>query len=107
MKLAKMELKGAEAKAETLEAKETERPKYPYGTSLYLDEVALAKLGIKEMPEVGQELRIEAIGKVVGTSSREYEGGAHQTLDIQLTDMACEVAGDEEESPARKLYGEA
>lgn len=112
MKLASLELTKSEAKEETIEAKEVERPRYAYGTCLYLDETVLAKLGIKDMPEVGDELHIMAVGKVTGTSSREYEGGAHQTLDIQLTEMACEDA-DEGEEPAetdmgraaQKLYG--
>lgn len=106
MKLVSLELKTEEAKEETMEAREAERPRYPYGTCLYLDEVALKKLGITDIPEVGDELRIMAVGKVTGTSSREYEGGSHQTLDIQLTEMACEDA-DEGEEPAETSMGKA
>lgn len=109
MKLVSLELTAQEAKAESFEAKEAERPRYPYGTSLYLDDEALAKLGIKEMPAVGTDLRIMGVAKVTGTSEREYEGGSHKTLDVQFTQMACEETGDEEDaalaSPAaRKLY---
>lgn len=106
MKLVSMELAPKEAEKETIEARETEKPKYPYGTCLYLDEEALAKLGIADLPDVGTELHIMAVGKVVGTSEREYEGGSHKTLDVQLTEMACEEAGggEEDDSPAKKLY---
>lgn len=114
MKLISLELSPQESKAETIEARETEGPKYPYGTCLYLDEEALAKLGIADLPPVGTELHIMAVGKVTGTSEREYEGGSHKTLDVQLVEMACETAdaegdadGDESlTSPvAKKLYG--
>jgi hypothetical protein len=114
MKLVSLELSPQEAKAETIEARETEKPKYPYGTCLYLDEEALAKLGVKELPDVGSMLHIMAVGKVTGTSEREYEGGSHKTLDVQIVEMACEEAdaegdndGDESlTSPAaKKLYG--
>jgi hypothetical protein len=106
MKLTSLELDKKEAKAESFEAQDSELPKYPYGTCLYLDEVALAKLGITTMPAVGTAVQIIAVGKVTGTSSREYEGGAHQTLDIQLTEMSC--ACDAGDTPmgkaAKKLY---
>lgn len=110
MKIVEMQLKPSEAKKETVEASELERPLYPYGLCLYLDEVALAKLGITEMPEVGCELQIAARGRVTGTSQREYEGGSHQTLDIQIVAMGCEDAGEEEPETgmgkaAKKLYG--
>lgn len=110
MKIASLELDPKEAGEETVEAREIERPRYSYGTCLHLDETALKKLGIKELPEVGQELHIVAVGKVTGTSENEYEGGSHKCLDIQLTDMGCEYAeeGDDDEPPmsraARKLY---
>lgn len=109
MKLVSMELSPKEAEAETIEARETEKPKYPYGTCLYLDEEALAKLGITDLPDVGSMLHIMAIGKVTGTSEREYEGGSHKTLDVQLVEMACDEEGDGDDgltSPAaKKLYG--
>lgn len=107
-KMISLKLSPKESKAESPEIAEREGPKYPYGTALYLNEDALAKLGIDGMPEVGDEFHIIATAKVTGTSEREYEGGSHKTLDLQLTEMACAEAddGDKElEDPAaRKLY---
>jgi hypothetical protein len=105
-KLISLVLDKAEAKAEVGEPCKVEAPRYPYGTCLYLDEVALKKLGLE--CEVGDEVNIVAVGKVTGMSSREYENGKHETLDIQLTAMSIDD-GDEAdealESPtARKLY---
>lgn len=107
MKLISLELDKAEAKAEAGEPCKAEAPRYPYGTSLYLDEVALKKLGLDV--EVGDEVNIVAVGKVTGMSSHEdADGGKHETLDIQLTSMSVEdpdEADEALESPtARKLY---
>lgn len=100
MKLASLELTKAERKQE---AESTglaaERPLYPYGTSMYLSDEALKKLGITEIPDVGTVLNITGVAKVTGTSEREYEGGSHRTLDIQFTEMACEEG---EEAPEEK-----
>lgn len=114
MKLVSMEFDQAEAKAESSEVNELEAPKYPYGTCLYLDEKTLDKLGISEMPDVGTMVKIEAMAKVTGTSEREYEGGSHKTLDLQLTDMGLEEGAEEEEvggpsgqfsKAAKTMYG--
>lgn len=108
-KLISLKLDKKEAKQEAGAMPSTDAPRYPYGTCLYLDEVAMEKLGITSMPEVGEEIRIVAIGKVTGTSSREYEGGAHQTLDIQLTSMSCDEVPDADDADlsskaARSMY---
>lgn len=113
MKLVSLELSKAEREkeAEGSCAPAAERPLFPYGTSMYLGDEALKKLGITEMPSVGTVLNITAVAKVTGTSEREYEGGSHSTLDIQFTKMACEE-GEEEpaekqtfDGAAKKLYG--
>lgn len=115
MKVASLELSKEEAKKESepLSGPDAERPKYPYGTSMYLNDEVLAKLGIKEMPDVGTTLMIQAVAKVTGTSEREYEGGSHRTLDIQFIEMGCEE-GEEAAEPdegqsfdkaAKTLYG--
>lgn len=109
MELVNLELKPAEAEAETTEAKENERPLYPYGLCLHVTDETLAKLGL-EGCDVGDEIRIMAIGKVIGTSEQEYEGGKHSTLDVQLVEMGCEESGEEDEEgahskAARTLYG--
>lgn len=114
MKLVSLELSKAERKKETEPmAPDADRPLFPYGTSLYLNDETLAKLGIDEMPDVGTTLLITAVAKVTGTSEREYEGGSHRTLDIQFTEMSLEE-GEEAPEPeekqtfdgaAKKLYG--
>lgn len=88
-------------------APDADRPKFPYGTSLYLDDKALEKLGITEMPDVGTMLNIQAVGKVTGTSEREYEGGSHRTLDVQLVQMGCEEGEEPAEPEEKQTFGDA
>lgn len=104
MKLVSLKIKPSEQQKDSPACApcDMEKPKYPWGTTLHLDEKALAKLGIKEMPAVGTEIPISAVAKVTGTSEREYESGKHQTLDLQLTDMA--FGPDKVEVEPKKLY---
>src|SRR4051812_38979480 len=92
MKLVSLELSAADAKEEGgCDPTPADLPKYPYGTCLYLDEDEQAKLGIKEMPDVGTEFPIEGVVKVVGTSQRETQGGVRKTLDLQITKMGLGI----------------
>ena len=86
-----------------------EKPIYPYGTGLCLDEVALDKLDLDPAQdmEVGTLVHIMAVAKVTGYSTREYEGGSHRTLDLQITDMSIDDAPEAADSStlAQKMYG--
>lgn len=92
MKTVSLELSPAEAKKESGDAMEMEAPKYPYGTCLYLDDATLKMFGITDVSaiKVGAVMSIMGNVKVVGTSKREYEGGEHQCLDLQITDLGME-----------------
>lgn len=111
MKLTSLELSKDERKKESEPcAPAADQPLFPYGTSMYLNDETLAKLGIDEMPVVGTVIKVQAVGKVTGTSEREYEGGSHRTLDIQFTEMALEEGkaaekGQTFDGAAKTLYG--
>lgn len=63
-------------------------PKYPYGTTLYLNEAVMEKMGMEKLPEVGSEMTLTAKVKVVGVSERECLGGEKcQNADLQITEM--------------------
>lgn len=81
-------------------------PAYPYGLTLYLNEDTLKKLGLTEMPEVGGKMNLQAMCIVTGTSQRqEQDGGMHQCVDLQITDMDMAEDGKTEEAdPAEKMY---
>lgn len=91
MNTVSMKLSPAEGAQETGEVQEIEKPEYPYGLCLYLDEVALAKLGI-DLMDVGTTVSLTGSATVSGTSEREYQGGTHKTLDLQITDLGLAPA---------------
>ena len=87
------------------------RDTYGYGTAVTLDADALKKLGIKELPEVGDEYHIVAIGKVTSTAKSASENNESTRVEIQLThmDLTHEDAAEEaKETPAeekREVFG--
>jgi hypothetical protein len=86
------------------------RDTYGYGTAVTLDADALKKLGIKELPEVGDEYHIVAVGKVTSTAKNASENNESTRVEIQLThmDLTHEDAAEEaKETPAeekREMY---
>lgn len=110
MKVVSLELSKEEAKKESepLAGPDGgERQKYPWGTSMYLNDEVLAKLGISELPEVGTTLIIQAVAKVTGTSEREYDGGSHRTLDLQFIEMGCEEGEEAPEQEENQTFSQA
>lgn len=110
MELVSLKLDPKDAKEEAGCAPTCDAPLYPYGTCLYLDEDEQKKLGITEMPDVGVEMPVTAVVKVIGTSQRETQDGVRKTLDLQITSMAIGAEEEDKEvqsAAARKLYPKA
>ncbi len=103
MKLKSMKL----VKKDLPKLKETvmaDRPRYPYGLTLHLENEAMEKLGMEALPEVGKSMVLMAKVKVESVSQSEREKGKVQrSMSIQITDMAL---GKEEKksNPEEKLY---
>ena len=77
-------------------------PEYPYGLSITLNEETLAKVGIEELPRVGDEMRIEAVAKVTSVSMRSDKSDEDERcVSLQITELACEEEGEEEVSSER------
>ena len=104
MKTVSLKLTTPEAKAESPEAAEMEGPAYPWGTCIYLDQVALEKLGMTADDfEVGETMQLSGVVKVTGTSVREREGGeSYTSIDLQLTDIGLEDDDAEEDKKEKK-----
>ena len=73
---------------------------YPWGLVINLDESALKKLGISELPDAGDEVQIKAVGKASRVSSTTSEGKKLRSLEIQITKMG--ISCDEKEEKAMK-----
>lgn len=79
-------------------------PRYPWGLSVSLDNEVLEKLGMKELPEVGDELELLARVTVTRVSSTDQaEGGPSRDVGLQMTEMALE-APTRRKSTADVLY---
>lgn len=66
---------------------------YPYGLRITLNEDSLKRLGIKDLPAVGDYMMIKAKVEVCATNKNESkESGEHRCLELQITDMEMSSA---------------
>ena len=87
-----------------------DRPKYPFGLHIHLNEESIQKLQLEELPEPGQKKILLARVVCEGVSSREtVDGGKDRTIELQITHMNLATSTDKERSShketADKLYG--
>lgn len=105
MDLVSMKLTKAEAKAEA--SIEYKPPEYPYGLKIDLDNDALEKLGIAQLPEIGTPMTVTARCEVCSVSAYESQGQdkKQRNLQLQITDMALAPESLSNAEVARRLYG--
>jgi len=73
---------------EMSEMMEMEEEKYPYGLRIHLDKDALKKLGITELPKVGDVVVISAKASVGSVHESEHlVGEVNRNVDLQITDL--------------------
>lgn len=71
---------------------------YPYGTRVRLGDEELNKLGIDELPQVGDGVHVHGHGHVTSVSEDHHEGGKKRRhVEIQLKHMAVQPG----EAPGR------
>jgi len=85
----------------------TDRPIYPYGLVVRLDEDAIKKLGI-ELPKVDSDLLLTARVCVTSVSSNEHTGSAkgphmHRNIELQIEAMSLDAVPEEKDA-ATELY---
>ena len=74
-------------------------PDYPWGLCIDLDDESLKKLGITDLPEVGDEYQLTAIAKVTRISSSADEKEQENRLTLQITQMSLDDS-DETAEPS-------
>lgn len=101
-----MKMSAAEAESYGPSTVMTDPPEYPYGLQVTLYDEAIKKLGLSEMPAVGEKMTLLARVEVCRTEQNDSVGGGrHRCLSLQITDMA--LGPDEAaKSPAEVLYSE-
>jgi hypothetical protein len=73
-------------------------PDYPWGLTVTLDGATLDKLGIKDLPEVGAEVEMMVMAKVVGANIDVNEKAERREVRLQITQMAIEAEDDGEDA---------
>lgn len=82
---------------------EADEPQYPYGLCLHLGKDELDKLDVKDLPEVGTPVMVQAKAFVKSTSAYNTQGdGKSMSVELQITDM--EIMPGEKKDPASVMY---
>jgi hypothetical protein len=84
-------------KADDLSPAVNNEPDYPYGLCISLCSDELDKLGLTELPEVGEMLHIHAMATVTAVSQNDSGSGPQRRVELQITHM---VGEDEDEENA-------
>jgi uncharacterized transporter YbjL len=102
-----MKLTKSESTAtQPVEAKQ-DSPAYPYGLRIELNDESMKKLGLKELPEVGEEMMLLAKVVVERVSQNDTKDGKRQDMSLQITEMELSEGEEEkkEEAPVdQKFY---
>lgn len=82
-------MKKSEDKSPAIEAMgEIEPPEYPCGLCITLNEDSISKLGLSDLPGIGEKINIKAMCEVTSVSQYDSKGGKKErTLSLQITDM--------------------
>lgn len=105
-KMVSMKIDPKEREARYAEAsKPSEGPAYPYGLCLHLDDEAMKKLAMKELPKVGKQVLVYALADVVSVrESESLVGGNSQSVELQITDLSILPPPKKEDSTEETLY---
>ena len=91
MKLIDMKMSKADLKEDQAALTTPSNP-YPYGLCLNLDTDELQKLGIAQLPKVGSEYHIVAVGKVTSVSANVSESsGENANMSLQITMLSLDT----------------
>ena len=93
--------------AKTLLSAEADRPEYPYGLRITLDDESLTKLGISELPTIDAEFTLEALACVISVSRNYIQDPSMQrrSLELQIKTLQLTPAKEQSEaSHAQQLY---
>ncbi len=76
-----------------------DKPAYPYGLQINLDEKSLAKLGIKKLPDVGGYMTLTATVQICDVRINDSASyGESRNLGLQITEMSLGEAPSDEGS---------
>jgi hypothetical protein len=80
-----------------------DRPEYPYGLQIGLDDESLGKLVLTELPAVDAVIDLTARAVVQAVRVEKYQNGkTERRVDLQITDL--DLTPCEGSSTAQRLY---
>ena len=84
--------------------------KYDYGLRITLNADSLKKLGVKDLPTVGDEYHLMAACRVISTSKNASETNESARVELQITHLGLNSEADDadEKKPSeekREMYG--
>ena len=103
MEMKSMKLSKKEATEAMPKSISEEKPQYPYGLRISLDNDALEKLGIKTLPASGKVIMVIAKCEVKSVNESDYEGEKRKSMELQITDLCLET---EKKDFSKSLYGD-
>jgi len=65
-------------------------PDYPWGLRITFTEREMAKLGIDEMPDLGDMIDLRCMARVTSVSSSDGDSGKCCRIEMQIEDVALE-----------------
>lgn len=83
-------------------AAEPAKPQYPYCLQISFDEEIMEKLGIDEMPTVGDMLKFSAESIVTGTNTSATGDEESRRINIQITHI--DIGGEAKPKTSERLY---
>lgn len=94
MALVDMAYTKAERKQEAAEINDFTPPEYPWGLQIRLENDELSKLGVKELPSIGDEFPFDVVARVTSVSENVYSDGRHERcVSLQI----CQMGSDEDD----------
>lgn len=78
---------------------QADKPSFPYGLRLRLEDDCLKKMALSKLPKVGEKVSISAIAKIISVSQDE----SRKSIELQITDIGMEKYSKEVED---KFYEE-
>ena len=79
-------------------------PQYPWGLTVRLDEISMKKLGMDDLPEVGELCQVTGLGRIVSVSQRESTDSESKSVEIQIEKMNLAVQEESAAAEAAEAY---
>lgn len=87
---------------------ESDKPRYPWGLQLHMENDQLKALGMAEMPKIGSTMMMQCTVKVTGCREEEREGGeAERSVSMQIIEIGAEEPAMTDKEKAGAMYSKS